>query len=303
MKRKVSVNRTRNSPFWLPAASFYFLAMAVAICIFFLAWAILAETRDESPWITAGLLSSVSMISAVVVREVILRQRRNAIIVKQRKLDRSLLSVPRFPRQPDPDKLTLERNAYLIEEIGRKSEAAMVLGRLAESHREVFQLCEQYIEVATRELAHVGVGSPRLAAITRGRDKAERIHRQHMLRWAEIEVRAKTQEASESDRSSVRLDKARSALRALNAASAHYPDEPLIAESRIAIEQFILSSRIMVAFERAKRAEQRGDIDKAIENLYEADRLIQRDPEGVYDTAIMQKVRGELERLLDIAEL
>ncbi|HEX6280484.1 MAG TPA: hypothetical protein VFZ49_10795, partial [Pyrinomonadaceae bacterium] len=209
MRRKVSVNRSRKRPFWLPATSYYFLAVAVAVGVFFLVWAILAETQEENPWITAGLFSSVTMISAVVVREVILRYRRETIALEQRRLDQSLLSARSVSRhEPDATKLTLERNAYLVAEIVRKSEAASVLGKLAESHREVFELCERYIEVATKELAKVNVGSPRLAAITRGRSKAERLHRHHMMQWAEIEVGSNSLAASESERNSVRLEKA-----------------------------------------------------------------------------------------------
>lgn len=290
--------RKGSLPFWLPAPTFYFLAAAFAIGIFFLVWAILAESKEENPWITAGLIASVSMITAVVVREGILRYRRNALVNEQKRLDRSLLSVP-FSSNPSSDaqKLSLERNAFLLNEIVQKSDAATILGHLPGSHREVFELCERYVQVVTRELATVGVGSPRLSALTRGRDKAERLHKHHMLKWAEIEVRANTLAASESESASVSVDRARAALRVLKTASVRYPDEPNIVASRIAVEEFLLSTRIKAAFERAERAERRGDLETAFDSLLEAERLALKGDTNEKLAIFSPHIKTEMERI------
>ena len=263
----------KGRPFWLPASTYYFLAAAVAIGVFFLVWALFGEARDENPLIAAGLMASVSMISAVVVREVILRVRRNAVFLAQKKLDNSVLFAPVPIRREDPEKLTLEQNNLLLEEIRRKSEAAMVLGKLAESHKEVFELCARYLEVAKRELPTIGVGSPRLAPITRGRDRVERIHRRHMLRWAEIEIKANTEAALATDRISARSDHARRALAAAELAFDHYPDEPDIVRSREVVEDFVTSIKVAQAVQRAHRAEAKGDLEQALTRAIEAERL------------------------------
>ncbi|HEX6280407.1 MAG TPA: hypothetical protein VFZ49_10400, partial [Pyrinomonadaceae bacterium] len=136
-----------------------------------------------------------------------------------------------------------------------------------------------------------------LAAITRGRSKAERLHRHHMMQWAEIEVGSNSLAASESERNSVRLEKARKALRALNTVGEYYPHDPSVVESREALEQFILSARIKAAIERAERAEERGDVDRAMESLYEADRLMQRAASDGLDDSLV-KIKAKLESLL-----
>jgi len=294
--------RLRNGrPFWLPASTYYFLAAAVAIGVFFLVWAILGETRDENPWIAAGLMASMSMIAAVVLREVVLRFRRNSLVSAQRKLDNSVLAFPVPVREEPPNKLTLERNTILLEEIKRKSEAAMVLGKLAESHREVFELCGLYLEVAKRELPTIGVGSPRLAAITRGRDRVDRLHRRHMLKWAEIEIKANTQAAMESARHSQRMEKAENAMRAASTAFEHYPDEPDIVRSMLAVEDFVYSLKAAEELRRSARAEDRGDLKRALSHALVAEKLAVR-IRGDGGDASLPRIRKDVDRIQKLLE-
>ncbi|HQU93543.1 MAG TPA: hypothetical protein PLK77_14655 [Pyrinomonadaceae bacterium] len=293
MKRERRLNDPRRRPYWLPASTYYFLMTAVAIAVFFLVWAILAEAKEENPWIAAGLVASTSMIAAIVVREVILRHRRHAIFLAQKRLDRSVLSIPVPVRQEEPNKLTLERNAILLGEITRKSEAAKVLGHFPESHREVFELCAQYISVATKELPNIGVGSPRLAAIQRGRAKVESLHKEHMLRWAEIEIRSSIASV-EDERFSSKLDRAKKALRVAVVALESYPDNSDLINSRLAIEDFILSMRIGQAVQRAERAEGRGELEKALDGFIEAKRLMQKRPFPLDEE---EKVTAKIEQI------
>jgi hypothetical protein len=299
MKREAHLHRSNRRPFWLPALTYYFLSAAIAIGVFFLVWAILAETPDEKPWITAGLLSSFSLISSVVVREVILRTRRQKVFETQRKLDSILLAAPASARRhSNPIKLTLERNRVLLDEIVRKSEAAKVLTKLAESHKEVFQLCEGYLEVAARELPSVGIGSPRLAALTRGRGKVERLHRSHMLKWVEIEVKAHTQAAADAERTGVKIEKAHLALEAVNTALSHYPNEINILETKQVIEQLIFSINVTGVIRRAERAETRGNFVKALERLREAENIIESEGYGIGGSeTIRERLRNDIERL------
>ncbi|MEQ1763613.1 MAG: hypothetical protein ABL984_10755 [Pyrinomonadaceae bacterium] len=297
MKRERRLNDPRRRPFWLPASTYYFLTIAVAIAIFFLVWAILADAKEENPWISAGLIASTSMIAAIVVREIVLRHRRNSIFLAQKRLDRSVLSAPIPVRMDEPNKFTLERNAILLGEIVRKSEAAKVLGHFSESHREVFELCEQYIAVATKELPNIGVGSPRLAAIQRGRAKVESLHQQHLLRWAEIEIRNNIASGDEEPVSK-RLGGAKKALRVATTALENYPDNSDLIASRVAIEDHILSMRIAEAVDRAERAELRGDLDKALERFTEAKRLMQKNPQSIEHEESLQRITTKIEGIL-----
>lgn len=296
MKKERRLSNLGRRPFWLPAMTYYFLTMAIAIVVFFLVWAILAEAKEANPWIAAGLISSTSMVAAIVIREVVLRHRRNTIFLAQKRLDRSILSVPVPVRRDDPNKLTLERNAILLGEIARKSEAAKVLGNFSEGHREVFELCAQYIAVATKEIPHIGVGSPRLAAIQRGRAKAEILHQEHMLRWAEIEIRANIT-ADDEDRVSRRLAGAKKALRVVRTALDNYPENSDLMTSSLAIEDFILSMRIAEAVQRAERAEGRGELEKALEAFVEARRLMQKSPQAMEEDAGLLRITTRIEQL------
>ncbi len=296
MKKERRLSNPGRRPFWLPALTYYFLTIAVAIAIFFLVWAILAEAKEANPWIAAGLISSTSMVAAIVIREVILRQRRNNIFRAQKRLDRSILSIPIPLRRDDPNKLTLERNAILLSEIARKSEAAKVLGNFSEGHREVFELCAQYIAVATKEIPHIGVGSPRLAAIQRGRAQAEILHQEHMLRWAEIEIRANIA-VDDEERVSKRLAGAKKALRVARTALENYPENSDLLTSRLAIEEFILSMRIAEAVGRAERAEGRGELEKALEGFMEARRLMQKSPQAIEEEAGLLRITARIEQI------
>lgn len=300
------MNRERRSirpggrPFWLPASTYYFLAIAVAIGVFFLTWAILAESKEESPWISAGLMASVSMISAVLVREVIIRTRRNAVSSAQRRLDATILSASVLPRREQTsNKLSLERNAILLAEIERKSEAARVLHTLAESHQEVFLLCEQYIDVASRELPNIGVGSPRLVAIKKGRDRAARLHKYHMLKWAEIGLRRDVAHL-DLDQMPGSLESAEVALRVAETALTYYSDHRELLESKLLIESFISSARALEAIERAERAELSGDLDGALDWFLEANRL-QGDTSGAYlEDVRFDEIPKNIQRISEI---
>lgn len=291
--------RPRRLPFWLPASTYYFLAAAIAIGIFFFVWAILNEGSDESPWITAGLFSSLTMIGAVLVREVILRNRRERIFAAQRRLDNSLLSAPiGLKKANDPEKFTIERNSVLLSEIKRKSEAAKVLSTLADSHREVFLLCDEYLSIARRELPSIGVGSPRLAAITKGRDSVERRHKFHMLKWAEIEVRRSTQAASESERFTVKLEKAKKALSIVETAVDHYPDEPGLTNSREILSELVVSIRVSNWIEKAERAEKKGNTSLALSNYHDALYFLEKEGIKVDGEKLMQnELRNHIDRL------
>src|SRR5258705_13830791 len=129
----------RRRPFWLPASNYYILAASAAIAFFFLVWGILNDGREETPWIPAGLGAAIVLSSAVILRELILREVRNRFLASQRQIDRSVRGISKRIHEREPSKLTLERNATLLHDISRKSEAAKVLGRYADGHREVFE--------------------------------------------------------------------------------------------------------------------------------------------------------------------
>lgn len=264
------------------------LAAALTIGVFFLIWAILQEGRDEAPWITAGIAASVVLGGAVFLREIVLRNARNRFLAAQRRLDRTMHGLYAAGINDNrPEKLTLEKNAAVVAEIRRKSEAAKVLGKFSEGHREVFDLCDEYIAVAERELPTVGVGSPRIAALSRGMEYARERHRFHMLQWAEIEARSLTQVAKGQEKVSERLSTATKALDAVELALEYYPLEENLGGSRLVLKDFIASIKVSNLVEKAERAGFKGNHKRALRYYQDALFFLDRETEKSGDLGLI----------------
>jgi hypothetical protein len=183
-KKTVVIER----PFWLSASNYYTFAAAVTISLFFLVWGILNEANETAPWIGAGVLAGIVLAGAVVLREVILRSHRNRRLSEQARLEETLRSVAAFSNLNDRRKLSLKQHEAWLAHIGQRSEAAKVLDRISAAHRDVFDLCEQYLGDIDDELGRVAPGSPRIGAFKAGVRHIKKLHRFHLLRWAELET-------------------------------------------------------------------------------------------------------------------
>lgn len=241
------------------------LAAAVAIFVFFVIVAIFRDGGNEMPWATAGMVSSIILAGAVLLREVVFRGARNRLLDTQRQLDRSIKATPavRNGAIQDPNKLTLEKNSAILNEIKQKSDAAKVLGKMPAGHKEVFEMCDRYIAVATNELKTIGPGSPRLGPLLRGREIAEKAHKFHLLQWAEIETRALMQEARHIQKFNDKITTAQKAAAIVDSALNYYPDEESLRESGEALQEFIASVKISNWVERAERAAFKGNYKQA----------------------------------------
>src|SRR4051794_6278646 len=113
--------------FWLPTANYYVLAVGLSAALFFVLWGVLKDTGDETPWITAGISASLFLCGFVVFRQLMFRRSRTAFIKQQpiKGVHKSLGS---------PKKLTLERNAAVLNEIKKKSDAANLLNSFSAGH-------------------------------------------------------------------------------------------------------------------------------------------------------------------------
>lgn len=276
----------RRRPFWLPASNYYILAASAAIAFFFLVWGILNDGREETPWIPAGVGAAIVLGSAVILREIILREVRNRFLASQRQIDRSVRGITKRINEREPAKLTLERNATLLHDISRKSEAAKVLGRFADGHREVFELCEEYLAAVSRELPNVGAGSPRIAALRRGTEVAAGYHHYHLLQWAEIESRALTHEAGRRDKISDKLESTQAALGVVESALGSYPHDTALLDSQKVLLELVASMKISDLVERADRAAFKGSNKRALGLYQDALFLFQRDDPNVEGDAI-----------------
>jgi hypothetical protein len=293
------ISRHRR-PFWFPASNYYVLSVSVAVAFFFLVWGVLNDGQEShTPWIPAGVGAALVLGSAVIIREVILRNARERFLISQRKIDHSVKGIARRVHERDPAKLTLERNTAILQEIGRKSEAAKVLGRFSEGHREVFDLCSEYLAKVERELPNVGVGSPRIAALRRGTEVAGRYHHYHMLQWAEIESRTLTQEAQSHDKIAAKLESAQAAVGVLEFALRFYPQEIALLDSRKVLLELISSVKIADLIEKAERAVFKGNEKRALSLYQDALFLVGRQESDI-QLGTVEHLNREIARLRDV---
>ncbi len=267
------VTRRSRPPYWLPAQGYYVLATAVALAAFFVLWGVM-DGESESPWIGAGLAASVVLGSAVIFRELVLRAARGRHYREQQRLERNLRMVPKRPRA-EREKLTLEQNQAALGMIAQRSDAAKVLPRVAAAHREVCDLCEDYLRTMDREIPRVSPGSPRLEAFKKGVRSVRRYHRYHLTRWAEIEVRKHTLEAHSRDKISDRMESARRAAGVIDQALIYYPREATFLESLSVIDEIIDTLTVTGLIEQAEAAAASGDMPASAGHYREALALIE----------------------------
>ena len=308
--RKISQRTNENlpvhyrRPFWLPASNYYILTLSATVAFFFLIWGILHEGDEETPFIAAGIGASLLLSSAVVIREIFLRKARHRYLLVERKLD---YNVKNFSLQTklsnnDFDKLTLEKNAAIIKEIQKKSETARGLGNFSNGHLEVFEICNNYLSVAEKQLETVRVGSPRLAGLRRGREIVGELHRYHLLSWAEIEARVLTLKARNYVTVSEKLNTAQEALSIVESALQFYPQEARLTESESALKDFIASIKISHWIEQAERSTFKGNYKRAISHYQDALFFLAReDLKNADREAIEDKIKVEIESLRQLS--
>jgi hypothetical protein len=286
-------------PFWLPASNYYVLSAALSTAFFFLMWGILHDAGDETPWITAGIAASIVLAGAVILREVILRRARMRHYRMQQQINANFASVGRtIGDRPPPRKLTLEQNAAALNEIGQKSNAAKVLNKFSAGHREVVELCTEYIARNEEELKTVAAGSPRLRALLKGRTAVLELHRFHMLRWAEIEATQYMSEANNRVEVESRLKAANDAAAVIDHALNAYPTDESLLASREVIRETVTSIKVTDTIERAERAAYHQDYRQAIGLYRDALFYLGRDNlETEKRQRAADRVRDEIEKL------
>jgi tetratricopeptide (TPR) repeat protein len=307
--QKKSGHQTSNDyrPFWLPASNYYALVLLVTIGFFFLLWAVFRESEEEETALIMSVIGAGSMLAiAVVIREILLRKARRRYLLAARHLDHQIKNIPSYAKLNEADKtkkLTLEKNAKIIQEIQKKSKAARVLGNVSTGHLEVFEICHDYLAATNKQMETIGVGSPRLAGIRRGREIVGELHRFHLMCWAEAESRVLTQKARNYVTISDKLNTAQEALAVLESALQFYPDEARLTESEAALKEFIVSIKVSHWIENAERAAFRGNYKRAI-NLYRDALffLAREDVKSEEREAIAGKINLEIETLRGLSQ-
>ncbi len=298
VKRSGSFYPQRH-PFWLPAISYYFLTLAIAFIVFFLIWGLLHEGGDQTPWIPAGVLSSVILICAVFLREIFLRNARKRYVEAKRQLDYNLSKLPKISSQRQKHrKFTLQQNSSMLNHIKEKSDAASVLKRLPDAHLGVFEICNEYLIFTNRELKWIDKNSPRYLAVKKGRRKVRHTHKYHLLKWAEVETKKYTLEAKNQTTVVKKVEFAQKALTVLNSALKYYQKDAKLVESYEAITEFISTIKITNLIETADKMAFRGQNKEAIDQYNDILFLLTRENLNLRDKYILtEKVESEIQKL------
>ena len=258
MMRPIATRTKRHDhhgPIWLPAIGYYFIILVLAAATFAFVMGLSTEVVQNGLWVTAGMIAAGVIVAGVVLRELILRNVRERRVAKTDLLDRNLKRSAASNEAPR-SKFTLEKNAAALDNIRRRSDAANLFGRISAGHREVFELCDEYREIVAKELPNVHPDSPRLKAFTKGSVLAGKLHRHHMLRWAEIEAHALTTEAQGSETAVGKALYAQRAKDAIDFALSRYPDDRALRESADVLDEIILS---LNGFDNGDKGKPKGD--------------------------------------------
>lgn len=273
------------------------------IATFFLIWGILHEGDDEAPWIPAGMGASLVLIGAVFLREIVLRKARNRYLLVQKRLDFTLDNAKLHTKNQFAErKLSLEKNAQIIKQIQKKSDAAKILMKLSDGHQEVFELCWEYLEINRKELENVGAGSPRLGGLLRSKEIVKEIHKFHLMTWAEIETRQLTQEAKNRVTMVEKTETAQKALSVIQTALRYYPDERQLIESEEAISEFVISIRVSHFVEQAERSAFKGNYKRAVSHYKDALFFLARESKTGKETDLLaEQINLEIQKILEIS--
>jgi len=252
-------------PFWLSASNYYTFAAAITIALFFLVWGILNEANEPTPWIGAGVFAGIVLAGAVLLREVILRMHRNRRLADHARLEKTLKLVSAFSNVDDRKKISLEQNKAWVAHIVQKSEAAKVLGRISEAHRNVFDLCERYLGDIADEIPYITPGSPRIAAFRTSAKRIQRLHKYHLLRWAELETSELRFGIQSRATIEDNLNSNRHAAKVLSFALGYYPDDPDLNASMAVVSDARLMISAAELTESAEKERTGGNPQAALE--------------------------------------
>lgn len=246
------------------------VAAAAAAALFFVLWWMLQA--EESPWVPAGLAASVVMLVAAFARLLVSRR------IGNQQLNSSRETHERPARRPTLDEVmhSTGRHAATLRALHRQSAAADEK-ETAQAHREVYELCSEYLNGAERALLSPTLQADGRIALRGGQERVRELQKHHLLIWARTSARALTHEAQQRVRLHEKLETANRALDCIDQALKLYPDEAELRSSAQAVNEFIASSRLAHWIELAERAAFKGYFQRAIDCYRDALYYLQRD--------------------------
>lgn len=243
-------------------------ALAAAIALFFALWWMLVVGGDEAPWVPAGLAASVVLLVALSAREVVMRRAWTRYLLENSAPEvagRVIVDQPNSSKKTDSTSL----HATTLATIQKQSAEAETASS-PDSHLDVFNLCQSYLESTDEALRANNLSPEKRNALRAGQDRVRGLEKHHLLTWARDSSRILTHEAQKRVRVSDKIETANSALDCLDSALKVFPEEHELNESKLAITEFIASVKVAHWVELAERAAFKGHYRRAIDRYKDA---------------------------------
>jgi tetratricopeptide (TPR) repeat protein len=265
-------------------------AAAAAAGLFFILWWMLQA--EESPWVPAGLAASVVMLVAAFARLLVAMRVRN----QYRHLDRD--SHQHAVRRPTLNEVmhSTSRHAAALRALQKHSVVADEKD-MPEGHREVYDLCTEYLSGADRALQSPALQADGRVALRAGQERVRDLQRHHLLTWARQSARALTHEAQQRVRLYEKVETANRALDCIDQALKAYPGEAELIVSARAVQEFITSNRVAHWVELAERAAFKGYFQRAIDCYRDALYYLGRDAEHSASDEAAERILKEIDIL------
>ena len=167
----------------------------------------------------------------------------------------------------------------------------------SEVHRELFDLCTEYLAGAERALQSPRTQADGRVALRAGQERVRELQKHHLLAWARVSAQSLTHEAQQRVRLYEKVETANRALNCIETALKVYPDEEELNVSARAVREFITSSRVAHWVELAERAAFKGYLQRAIDCYRDALFYLSRDRPDAAGEAAAERITREIDLL------
>jgi hypothetical protein len=267
------------------------IAAGSAAALFFILWWMLQA--EEAPWVPAGLAASVVLLVAASGRLITVRRSR-------------VTSVRNFSSSDRHRHLSQSHSGSVMRSTSLHAAALRALQKQSaeadekdspELHRELYEVCTEYLAGAEKALQSPAVQPDGRVALRAGQDKVRDLQRHHLLTWARGSARSLTHEAQKRVRLYEKIETANRALDCIDSALKIFPDEQELQTSAKAVREFITSSRVAHWVELAERAAFKGYYQRAIDCYKDALFYLTRDRPDAATESAAERITREIDLL------
>jgi tetratricopeptide (TPR) repeat protein len=267
------------------------IATASAATLFFLLWWMLQA--EDAPWVPAGLAASVVLLVAASARLLVTRKIR---VARSHNFVSGDRRRPRTHNHSGSVMRSTSLHAAALRALQKQSADADERD-IPETHRELYEMCTEYLAGAEKALQSPALQPDGRIALRAGQDRVRDLQRHHLLTWARGSARTLTHEAQKRVRLYEKIETANRALECIDSALKVFPGEEELNVSARAIREFIISSRVAHWVELAERAAFKGYYQRAIDCYKDALFYLTRDRASAAGEVAAERITREIDLL------